>query len=162
VTLALSKRSRGSLRFLLVVGGVMVAADLLSLWAASASDTLTLWGPAAILMGSGCALAGAFGQARPTRTRTSQLLVTAGGLMLVAPLLSALGISRFGEATVTAGAALVPCCVLGIVPMRPVRPVQNVLLVVLFASGAAAVGVVAAGADALASIHRDAVSLRGS
>lgn len=150
MTLALSKRSRGSLRFLLVVGGVLVAADLLSLWTASASDTVTLWGPAAILMGSGCALAGAFGQARPTRTSTSQLLVTAGGLMLVAPLLSALGISRFGEATVTAGAALVPCCVLGIVPMRRVRLAQNVLLLVLFASGAAAVGVVAAGADALA------------
>jgi signal transduction histidine kinase len=146
VTLADSAPSRGSLRLLLAVGGVLVAADLLSLWTASASDTVTLWGPAAILMGSGCALAGAFGQARPTRTRTSQLLVTAGGLMLAAPLLSALGNARLGEATVTAGAALVPLCLLGIVPTHRARLAQNVLLLVLLASGAAAVGVVAGGA----------------
>lgn len=146
MTLAHSTPSRGSLRSLLAAGGVLVATDLLSLWTASAPDTVTLWGPAAILMGSGCALAGAFGQARPTRPRTSQLLITAGGLMLAAPLLSALGNPRLGEATVTAGAALVPCCVLGIVPTHRARLAQNVLLLVLLASGAAAVGVVAGGA----------------
>ena len=151
---ARTKVSPGAVHALLVAGGVLAAADMLSLWAAAVPDTVTSWGPAAVLVGSGCALVGVLGVLGASRTRASQLLVVAGGLMLASPLVSAFGAPRLAEATVSAGAAIVSCCLLGIVPVQRARRAQRVLLVLLVVSGAAAVGAVGAG-----SAHAAAVPL---